>query len=1099
MTAKIRMLPRLSALLVLLFPAQPAPASAGEIQLAPAQERAAENLIELLESLDSKPDALRELREQLRDHIESTQAELEGLDADSKPSAEEPAAGPLRAAEGDVDFERDIFPLFRSRCVQCHGDKNPKGGLRLDAKALVFAGGISGDAVIPGDAENSQIYRRVLGLDGKPKMPVGGNELTPEETARLKAWIDGGAEWPDRVGSKAKSLEKHWAYVKPVRPAPPDVENGDWVRTPIDRFVLARLEKEGLEPAPEASKETLIRRAYFDLTGLPPSPEEVDAFVADPRPNAYETVIDRLLDSPHYGERWAVPWLDAARYADSNGYQIDQSRSMWPYRDWVVNALNRDMPFDRFTIEQIAGDLLPNPSKDQLIATGFHRNTMINEEGGVDQEEYRVEAVLDRANTTATVWLGSTLACAQCHNHKFDPFSQKDYYEFVAFFNNTELEVHKVSSFSAYSDGPLVEVPTPEQRAVIERLKPEIEALESILDADTPALAEAQTKWEGELIARQPDWAVLKPAEAVSLNGAKLEIHPDDSIAAGGETPATDTYAVRAETGLERITAIRVEALSDGDLPNDGPGRGNHSNFVLSEIRATLSSDGGEPIDLVFINPSASFEAENFGIEKSVDGDPSTGWAVHPRRGETQEAVFEPAEPLSAAGGAVLSVTLVQNHGSQHTLGRFRLSATGDRTPVRARDVPADILATARTPADQRSDGEAAAIKRHFRDNAPELRVVRERIAELRDQWPKDIPTTLVMRELDEPRETHVFMGGSFLSPGERVYPAAPDVLPAIDAEPRGANRLDLARWLVSRENPLTARVTVNRIWQEYFGTGIVKTPEDFGVQGERPVHPGLLDWLAVEFMESGWSMKALHRLIVTSAAYRQSPFAAPGKIERDPENRLLSRGPRFRLTAEMIRDNALAASGLLNRGLGGPPVFPYQPPGLWRMPYNREKWETSEGEDRYRRGLYTHIRRTSLYPMKNNFNAPSRETACVRRPRTNTPLQALNLLNDPVFFEAARALARRVMDEAPDDVDQRLVRGFRLCTSRYPDGEELARLRQFHDEMRTHFETRPADARKVAFGEDGGTGDRRPATEWATWTLIANALLNLDETITKG
>ncbi len=800
--------------------------------------------------------------------------------------AQDPPAPPA-----PVDFVRDVLPVFKASCHKCHGVEKPRGQLRLDARALALRGGVSGKVILPGRAAESRLVQLLQSADPEERMPSKAAPLPKEKIDLIRAWIDQGAEWPEAASADA-AVERHWAHVKPVRPALPAVGDAGAVRNPVDAFILARLEREGLAPSPEAPKEKLLRRASLDLIGLPPGPAELDAFLADAAPDAYERAVDRLLASPRYGERWARPWLDLARYADTNGFNIDSRRTMWMYRDWVIRALNADMPFDAFTVDQIAGDMLPGATLDQRIASGFHRNTMLNEEGGVDREEARWETLLDRVNTTTTVWLGATIACAQCHNHKYDPFSQKDYYRLLAFFDN--------------ADEPTVEAPTPEQEKRRAGVKAEIERLEKLLAAQTPELDAAQAAWE-----RKP-----------------------------------------------------------GNVPGD--------------IRALL-------------------------------------------------------------------------------------------------DVPPE----------RRSAKEKAELSAHHRTIAPALKPARDRLAALkRDLKALPVDSALVMRERagSERPSTDLRIRGSFVARGERV-PA--DVPASLHPLPPGAsaNRLGLARWLVSGENPLVARVTVNRLWEQLFGRGLVGTPEDFGLQGERPIHPELLDWLAVEFMERGWSQKAILRTMATSAAYRRSSRVTAEHLRRDPENRLLARGPRFRLEAEQLRDAALSAAGLLSGKIGGPSVFPLQADMSGVIPINKTSmaWTPSAGEDLHRRGLYTYWRRTMPFAAFTSFDAPSRECCTVRRTRTNTPLQALSALNDPGFFDAARGLARRALAEGGADDRSRAAYAFRLCTARWPDPGTLDRLIAALEREREHFRANAESARAVAGSE-----------ELAAWTLVANVLLNLDETLTR-
>jgi hypothetical protein len=837
------------------------------------------------------------------------------LVTNSARAAESPQLPPAAAVK--VDFARDVEPIFASRCYECHGEKKSKSGFRLDDKARAFQGGDSGQPfLVPGKSSRSQLILRVAGMvKADEVMPARGERLTTQQISLLEAWIDQGASWPETV------KKPHWAYVKPVRPALPKVQHSRWPRNPIDSFILARLEQEKLMPSAEADRVTMIRRLSLDLTGLPPTIAEVDAFAADRSKDAYEKLADRLLASPHFGERWARVWLDLARYADSHGYEKDPPRSMWPYRDWVINAFNRNMPFDQFTDEQIAGDMLANASLDQKIASGFNRNTMINTEGGVDAEQSRVETIVDRVNTTATVWLGSTLGCAQCHTHKYDPFTLQEYYQFFAFFNN--------------ADEPKLELPSTAQVARKEQLSGDVARLETEFKKVTPEWTAAQAAWE-----------------------------------------------TKATNDLARAAA------------------------------ATATNQAGA-----------------------------------------------------------------------------------------APDVPTNIVKILMVAPAQRTAQQRDEISDHFRSQAPELKTVRDQLAESRkaqEALQEAIPTTLVMQERGEPRESHVLIRGNFLAPAEKVSPGVPAFLPPL---PKGqpANRVTLARWLVSPDNPLTARVTMNRFWEQIFGRGLVETVEDFGTQGERPTHPQLLDWLATEFVRQNWDVKAMLRLIVTSATYRQTSRSTPELIERDPYNRLYARGPRFRVTAEAIRDIALEASGLLSPKIGGPSVFPYQPDGIWTQLYASDQWTTSKGEDKYRRGIYTFWRRTSTYPAFMSFDAPSRELICPRRQRSNTPLQALTTLNDPSFVEAAQALARRVMKESKGDAKADAAYAFRLCVARSPRSEETKRLVALYEQELAQFKQDPPAAQKMATGDLGKPPEGVSVERLAAWTVVANVLLNLDETITKG
>jgi mono/diheme cytochrome c family protein len=1010
-----------------------------------------------------------------------------------------------------IDFARDIQPIFEKSCNQCHGAKQAMGQLRLDDRKLALQGGLSGPAIIPGNSQESRLLKRILGLGGEARMPLVGDPLTPAQIALIRAWIDQGARWPGEGKATEAKIAVHWAYTKPVRPALPAVKNSAWVRTPVDHFILARLESVGLAPSPEAAKETLLRRVHLDLVGLPPSVREVDEFLADRSPNAYEKVVDRLLSSPHYGERWARPWLDLARYADSNGYEKDQPRVMWKYRDWVIQALNRDLPFDQFTIEQMAGDMLPDATLEQKIATGFHRNTMLNQEGGVDDEEARWETLLDRVNTTATVWLGATLACAQCHNHKYDPFAQKDYYRFLAFFDNVEYTILTLGQGEGWVVEPQLDLPTPEQESRRKVIEAEINKLTEVLRTQTPELDAAQMVWEREMLAEQSRWTALDPIEFESTGGASLTKLDDKSLVASGANPENDVYLVTARTDLKNITGVRLEALTDSRLPQGGPGRDPYGNFLLTGFEVDMAP-ASQPANIKRIafkdgkvdDAAVRFEAKNlFQSESSMSAsDAPKGWAIDATRDAVRvprQAVFTPDRPFGFEPGTLLTIKLKHQGGALgQGIGRLRLSVATIADPMRLLAIPARQWPILSLPAAQRTERQKNELAALYRSLAPSLKPARDRLTQLRNAL-KDLGITsaLVMRERPgfERPSTYFRERGSFLNKGEKVYAGTPAVLPPMP-ESQPINRLGLARWLVDENNPLTARVAVNRFWEQFFGRGIVETSEDFGTQGQPPSHPELLDWLATEFVRQKWSMKAIHRLIVTSATYRQSSTVTPAMAERDPYNRLLQRGPRFRMEAEMIRDVTLTASGLLSRRIGGPSVFPLQPEGIWRNPYSSDKWITSEGEDRWRRSLYTFLRRTSPYPSLMTFDGTSREFCTVRRVRTNTPLQALVTLNDEAFFEAARALAERMLNEAAEDAPSRAIYGFRLCVARAPKPAELNRLLALYQDQLRYFNQHEQEAERVI--KDETSSAKASPAERAAWAMVANVLLNMDATLVK-
>jgi len=974
-----------------------------------------------------------------------------------------------------VDYARDVEPILRSSCYGCHSGAQPKGQLRLDVKSTAMR------VIAPGASAKSRLIARVEGRGGEAQMPFNGTPLGAEQIAVLKRWIDGGAEWPDSFAGHDQPPAKHWAYVKPMKPVPPAVQHAALVRNPIDNFLLARLEPEGLSYSAEASKETLARRVSLDLIGLPPAPAELTGFLSDTGPDAYERLVDRLLASPHFGERWARRWLDLARYADSNGYEKDDRRSIWKYRDWVINALNRDMPFDEFTIEQIAGDMLPGATEDQRIATGFNRNTQFNEEGGVDKDESYFEVQVDRVATTATVWLGSTLGCAQCHNHKFDPFTQKDFYSMMAFFNNGEKKQISTGDTSTYYIEPVLEMPTPEQKKQREAIEARIEALRNETTTLTPALKAQEAEWEKAVLNAEQSWRAISPTKMAGAAGSSLTTESDGRIFASGAAPRNEAYVVEFALPAGAASGIRLEALPDARLPRGGPGRDAYGNFNITQIKVEVPDGSGwAPVAVQKL-------AADTGA-RSLETKRGQVWTVDASREDKRlprqlVLVFE--QPLRAPK---VRLTIVQDSEfSCQSVGSFRLTATDVSDPTTIVNVSHSLRSLLGMTG--RSEGEEGKLRDYFLSVTPALQAARAELKKTREEQDKlEITGTLVMGErpgFDRPYD-FVRIRGGFSAKSDKVYANVPAVLPQLpDSEM--PNRLGLARWLVSKDNPLTARVAVNRIWEQYFGHGIVETSEDFGTQGQRPSHPELLDWLATEFVDRGWSMKAIQRLIVTSTAYRQSSSVTPELFAKDPYNRLIARGPRFRMEAEMVRDTVLAASGLLSTKIGGPSVFPAQPPGIWDMPYNDDVYEVSQGEDRYRRGIYTFARRSAPYPTQVNFDAPSREVCTVRRTRTNTPLQALNLLNDEAFWEAAHAMAVRLAKEGGPDARSRIDYGYLLTTGRHAKPEELSYLTKYQAEEQARFGEHADEAKKIG-------GD----PEMASWTMVANVLLNLDETITK-
>ncbi len=952
--------------------------------------------------------------------------------------------------------------MLKARC-SCHSGDEPAAGLDL-RNPKSFAKVIS-----PGKPDESVLMHRLMGKGGKPQMPMGFAPFDEKDLAKVRSWILAGA--PTGGGSST-----HWAYQPVIRPPIPMAASGKGVRTPIDAFILKRLEKEGLKPSSEATGETLIRRASLDITGLPPSPTEIDAFLADKRPDAYERLIDRLLASPHYGEHMAEKWMDLARYADSDGYEKDLNRTAWKYRDWVIDAFNRNQPYDKFVVDQIAGDLEPYPTIDQLVATGFNRNTMMNLEGGVDQAEAHFNVVLDRVATTATVFLGSTLGCARCHDHKYDPFSQKDFYRMVAFFDNAVIEPQgrkEVGEEKWFE--PFVEVPSPAQSELRLTLMKRLSANKARLAATSKSLASEREAWTKEA---QGVSSTTLEGELKVPAGLKTGLLRDGSFRIEGESPATATYEFKATLPKGQWTGLRLEALPDSSFADNGPGRSDHGNFVLSKFEIYV---GGRPLPLN--RARADFEQQGFPIAGVFDSDPNSGWAVAGQTGKPHDAIF--AFPQTLHEAVSITVRLVMDSRyPQHTLGRFRLSLMAQIDPERFA-IPQDVRALLATQPN------SEAVAKFYETISPTLQTMRAAIEKNEAALAKlksEIPTAMVLRDKPhtEQLRTYVRLRGDFLNKGDQVVAGTPTSLPPMPPSEPG-NRLGLAKWIANPRNPLTARVEVNRLWEDAFGRGLVETSEDFGTQGSPPTHPELLDWLASELVAKKWDVKAIQRLIFTSATYRQASSLTPERRSKDPQNLLLARGPRYRLEAETIRDLALFAGGLLDPKIGGPSVYPSQPEGTWSTPYNSQSWMTSQGPERYRRALYTFWKRTSPYPAFLAFDAPSREQCTARRIRTNTPLQALAMLNDEAILDAARALAHRMLAE-PGSQSQRIEFGFRCATGRTPSRPEAARLASLLAKLEHDYNVDPEKAKKL-----GGTPHQ------AAWIMAASVLLNLDETITKS
>ncbi len=1019
------------------------------------------------------------------------------------------------APAAPVDFARDIQPIFASRCYECHGEKNQKSSFRLDDKTVVLRGGESGKpAIMPGNSSASRLIQFVSNTNPDERMPRKGEPLSSQQIALLRAWIDEGANWPDAL-SRAK--KQHWAFVAPQRPAVPKVQSSKFkVQNPIDNFVLAKLEREKLKPSPEADKVTLLRRLHLDLIGLPPTIAEVDAFLADKSPDAYAKQVERLLASPHYGERWGRHWLDAARYADSDGYEKDMSREQWPYRDYVINAFNRDVPYDRFIIEQLAGDLLPDATQEQVAATGFLRNSMVNMEGAIDPEQFRMDAMFDRMDAIGKSVLGLTIQCAQCHAHKYDPLSQEEYYRLFAFLNN-DHEARPVYY-------------TPEQQMKVAELRRTMNEIESDLKHRFSDWEQRMAAWEKEVSGNQPEWIVLRGLDQEGDKSQRYQHLADGSLLAEGYAPTKFTQYFRVTNELSGVTAFRLELLNDPNLPYGGPGRSFCGTCALSEfiVEAIDAKNSTNKAKVKWANASADYEQPErpldpnyydkttnnrvYGpIKFAIDGNANTAWGIDAgpgRRNQERKAVFAAEKPVGFSGGTVWRIGLQQNHGGwnsddhmNNNLGRFRLSVTTAAGDVKADPLPKKVRDILSIPREQRTPAQVAAVFSYWRTTVPEWSEANAKIESLWQQWP-DGATSLALMARSEPRVTSVLKRGDWLKPTQPVSAGVPAFLHSMPAT-REPQRLAFARWLANRNSPTTARVFVNRIWQAYFGTGIVGTPEDFGTQSAAPSHPELLDWLACEFMEHGWSVKHIHRLIVNSATYRQSSKVTPELLSRDPDNRLLARGPRFRVEGEIVRDIALTASGLLNGKVGGRSVMPPAPAFLFQPPasYAPFPWKDEEGAEKYRRALYTFRRRSTPYPALQTFDVPNADFSCVRRLRSNSPLQALVSLNEPLFVEAAQALARVTLAEGGKNDSERITFAFRRVLARPPAEDEKRELLSLLDKQTQRLAEGWLNPNEISTGASEVPKDLpvgATPTKLAAYTVVARALLNLDETITK-
>jgi hypothetical protein len=1027
-------------------------------------------------------------------------------------------------AAAPIEFNRDIRPILSDHCYACHGpDANKREAeLRLDTEAGLRGAGDHPGVVVPFQLEESELYRRVSSGDEAERMPPVEftKPLSAEQIDLLRRWIEQGAVW-----------EGHWSF-QPVRDVePPARDEGDaFSLNAIDAFTRPVMAQHGLAPSAPADRRTLIRRVSFDLTGLPPTAEQVERFVNDGNEAAYEQLVDELLASPRFGERMAMWWLDLVRYADTVGYHGDQNMKIHPFREYVIRSFNENKPFDQFTVEQLAGDLLPEPTREQLIASGYNRLGMMSAEGGVQDREYLAKYIAERVRNLGGAWLGVTLGCCECHDHKYDPFTMRDFYSLEAFFADIQEQGIYGGAHETGVWGPSIQVPSPEQEQQLAEFDRQIADVQLVLDTQTPELDAAQLEWE----AGQLPWQVLRPDAIASLNGTTLTLQEDGSILASGESPATDTYTLtlapaggdaagaEAPQASRRLTALRIEVLPDDSLPQKGPGRAGNGNFVLSEIELFVipGEAGAAPIPVPLQNATATYEqtgaAETnpygkWAVAAIIDGDaqgPTWGWAVMEQAGRANSAVVETAADLEVPAGASLQLVLKQNlDNPQHTLGRFRVSGIDHPRPVTAAGSPPPEIETLLAIApDERSDAQRQQVSAHFRSITELLAPARQQLAELqsaRQALDATIPVTLVTRTV-EPRTIRILARGNWMDEsGEVMLPAFPAVLSApmsLDAEEgRRLNRLDLARWVVAPDNPLTARVFVNRMWKLMFGAGLSRKLDDLGAQGEWPSHPELLDWLAREFQNSGWDVKHLLKLMVMSATYRQQSEAADAVRELDPYNRWLSHQSPFRLDAEMVRDNALTVSGLLVEQVGGPSVFPYQPAGYWaHLNFPIREWQNSTGESLYRRSLYTHWQRQYLHPSMSAFDAPSREECTAERARSNTPLQSLVLLNDPIFVESSRVFAARLL-AGEADTAERLNRAFVAALSRPIRPAEAEVLSQLLEKHRAEYAADPASAAALLSIGESPLPEGADPVELAAWTSITRVLFNLHESVTRN
>ncbi|HUR47760.1 MAG TPA: PSD1 and planctomycete cytochrome C domain-containing protein [Candidatus Saccharimonadales bacterium] len=971
----------------------------------------------------------------------------------------------------------DVQPILREHCLKCHGPEKQKGGLRLDIKTKALEGGDSGKAIVPGKGEESLLIKLISGLDHDKVMPPKGGRLSEAQIKILQNWIDAGAIWPESTNQTEHASRSHWAFQAPIRVAPPDVKNMRWVRNPIDAFVLAKLEAHRIQPSAEADRPTLVRRLYLDLLGLLPKPEAVRAFLVDRRQDAYERVVDSLLESPHFGERWGRHWLDVARYADTSGYQVDRFRPYaYVYRNWVIDAFNHDMPFDQFTIEQLAGDLLPNATVAQKTAVGFHRNTLMNHEDGVDAQEFICKAKVDRVSTTGNVWLGLTVGCAECHSHKYDPISQKEFYQLYAFFNNTEEQ--DITAIQA----PELERYTLRKKACDEELA-KVQA--ALATNKTEAL---QAEWERQVQLPATPWVLMTSTNYYTTDGTTLRLEKDGSFRALGRIRPFDTYVVEASANITGVTGFRLEML-----PATGkPSRKGQGNSILAEFAVSVTQSNGNSRRMVLQHAAADFSAREFPVSAAIDGNFTNGWSFSPETNRRHVAVFESREKVDVAPGEKLVFKLSQKNGAAPA--RFRISATTAPAPLGPDWLPDNIVKALNTPVGSRSAGQKKELAKYYREevNPTTSSLTRqiESIASRTPTYQQALAQSFV--EGTNCRPTFVHVRGDFLRHGEQVQPGVIGALNSFRSRSPKPDRLDLAHWIMDPANPLTSRVAVNRMWQHLFGRGLVESIGDFGTRGGKPSHPELLDWLATEFPRLGWSRKSFIKMVLMSSTYRQSSFVRSDLLEYDPENVLLARQGRFRLESEIVRDIYLCAGGKLNDEIGGPSIRPPTTESFRNLGNaGAFTWADTETIEKYKRGLYVLTQRTVPYPVSMTFDGPNSAETCPRRERSNTPLQALTLLNNPVFMEAAQGLGLRIQQETAGSPRKKIEHGFELCLSREPSQQELSCLERLYEQNLALTRRNPASAEKIA---GAGLSEPLELSETAALVSVAQVILNLDE-----